>query len=331
MTPDVDTLARELLAGSARALARGLTWIEAGGERAEALIARVYPRTGRAHVVGLTGAPGSGKSTLARAVARVARARGRTVGILAVDPSSPFSGGAILGDRIRMNDLALDPGVFIRSMATRGVLGGLCRAAADGVDLLDAAGRDLILVETVGVGQDEVDVMRLAHTIVVVSVPGLGDDVQALKAGLLEIADVHLVNKADREGADRTLAELRSMLTLLPPSGSPTVGPEGAPTLPQWVPPVLGAAAAREEGVEPLMDALDGHMAYLKTSGELDRRWRRMVDARVLTIAQALVARGLAQPAAADADIERVSRRELSPHACARLLLARLAERTPHV
>ncbi len=331
MTVDVHALAEDLLAGSTRALARGLSWIEAGGERAEALVARVYPRTGRAHVVGLTGAPGSGKSTLARALALAARARGRTIGILAVDPSSPFSGGAILGDRIRMNDLALDPGVFIRSMATRGALGGLCRAAADGVDLLDAAGRDLILVETVGVGQDEVDVMRLAHTVVVVSVPGLGDDVQALKAGLLEIADVHVVNKADREGADRTLAELRSMLTLLPPSESPTAGPDGAPTANQWIPPVLGVSAAREEGIEPLLDGLDGHMAHLKTSGELDRRWRRMVGARVLKIAQELVARSLARPAAADADVERVARRELSPHACARLLLARLGERTPHV
>ncbi|HKB26427.1 MAG TPA: methylmalonyl Co-A mutase-associated GTPase MeaB [Methylomirabilota bacterium] len=318
MTTDLDTLARELLAGSTRALARGLTWIETGGERAEALVARVYPRTGRAHVVGLTGAPGSGKSTLARALALAARARGRTVGVLAVDPSSPFSGGAILGDRIRMNDLVLDPGVFIRSMATRGALGGLCRAAADGVDLLDAAGRDLILVETVGVGQDEVDVMRLAHTVVVVSVPGLGDDVQALKAGLLEIADLHVVNKVDREGADRTLAELRSMLTLLPTTES-------------WVPPVLGVSAAREQGIGPLVDGLDGHLAHLKTSGELDRRWRRMVDARVLKIAQELVARSLAQPAAGDADVERVARRELAPHACARLLLARLGERTSHV
>ena len=327
---DLDTLARELLAGSTRALARGLTWVESGGERAEALVARLYPRTGRAHVVGLTGAPGSGKSTLARALAHAARARGRTVGVLAVDPSSPFSGGAILGDRIRMNDLVLDPGVFIRSMATRGALGGLCRAAADGVDLLDAAGRDLILVETVGVGQDEVDVMRLAHTVVVVSVPGLGDDVQALKAGLLEIADLHVVNKTDREGADRTLAELRSMLTLLPPVESPA-GPDGAPAGEPWVPPVLGASAAREEGIEALMDALDGHMAYLKTSGELDRRWRRMVGARVLKIAQELVARRLAHPAAADADVDRVARRELSPHACARLLLTRLGERTSDV
>ena len=172
-TDETAALADRLLAGSTRALARGLSWVEAGGPRAEALSGRLYPHTGRAHVIGLTGSPGSGKSTLARALATAARARGLTVGIVAVDPSSPYSGGAILGDRIRMNDLALDPGVFIRSMATRGALGGLCRAAADAVDLLDAAGWNLVVAETVGVGQDEVDVMRLAHTVVVVSVPGL--------------------------------------------------------------------------------------------------------------------------------------------------------------
>src|SRR5438445_417767 len=305
------------------ARARGLTWVESGGTRAEALCARLYPHTGRAQIVGVTGAPGSGKSTLARALALVARARGRTVGILAVDPSSPFSGGAILGDRIRMSDLTLDPGVFIRSMATRGALGGLSRAAADGVDLMDAAGLELILVETVGVGQDEVDVMRLAHTIIVVSVPGLGDDVQALKAGVLEIADVHVVNKADREGADRTVAELRSMLTLLPTL-------EGT-----WIPPVLPASAARDEGIEAIADALDSHVAYLKTSGELERRRRRIVTARVLKIAQGLVAETMlggealsAEGAAGVTSLERVARRELAPHACARLFLTQIARRT---
>ena len=323
MMSDVDTLASQIVEGSARALARGLTWAESGGKRAEALSARLYPHTGRAQIVGVTGAPGSGKSTLVRGLALVARARGRTVGVVAVDPSSPFSGGAILGDRIRMNDLALDPGVFIRSMATRGALGGLCRAAADAVDLMDAAGRSLVLVETVGVGQDEVEVMRLAHTVLVVSVPGLGDDVQALKAGVLEIADVHVVNKADRDGADRTVAELRAMLTLLPAAEE------------AWMPPVLPAAAARDEGIEPIADALDGHMAYLKTSGELERRRRRIVTARVLRIAQDLVAETVlggealsAEGAASVTLIERVARRELAPHACARLFLAQIARRT---
>src|SRR5262252_5473531 len=311
MIADVETLARQITEGSTRALARGLTWIESGGARAEALCARLYPSTGRAQVVGLTGSPGSGKSTLARALALVARARGRTVGVLAVDPSSPFTGGAILGDRIRMSDLALDPGVFIRSMATRGALGGLSRAAADAVDLMDAAGRSLVLVETVGVGQDEVDVMRLAHTVVVVSVPGLGDDVQALKAGLLEIADVHVVNKADRDGADRTLAELRSMLTLLPRKEE------------AWVPPVLPCVAAREEGVEALFDALGAHLDALKASGELDLRRRATARARVLDIARELVAESLvgADAGAAGALLERVARRELAPHPAARALL----------
>jgi len=331
MKNDVSTLAREIIAGSHRALARGLTWIETGGARAEDLCARLYPHTGRAHVVGLTGAAGGGKSTLARALTRVARVRGRTVGILAVDPSSPFSGGAILGDRIRMNDLSLDPGVFIRSMATRGALGGLCRAAADGVDLLDATGRGLIIVETVGVGQDEVDVMRLAHTVVVVSVPGLGDDVQALKAGVLEIADIHVVNKADREGADRTLAELRAMLTLGPPVDRPLAGASASPTGNPWVPPVLPAMAAREEGIEAVAAAVDRHLAHLETSGELERRRRKMVAARVLKIAQELVAGSFWRFEECEADVERVVRRSLSPHACARALLARMGERIADV
>src|SRR5437016_5979468 len=320
---EVERLATQISEGSIRALGRGLTWVESGGARAEALSARLYPYTGRAQVVGLTGAPGSGKSTLARTLALVARARGRTVGIVAVDPSSPFSGGAILGDRIRMNDLALEPAVFIRSMRPRGARGGPSRAAADAVDLMDAAGLGLVLVETVGVGQDEVDVMRLAHTIIVVSAPGLGDDVQALKAGVLEIADVHVVNKADRDGADRTVSELRAMLTLLPTA-------EGA-----WIPPVLPASAARDEGIEAIGDALDSHMAFQKTSGELERRRRRIVTARVLRIAQDLVAEtvlaGALGPEGATREslLERVARRELAPHACARALLAQAAGRAP--
>ena len=310
----VTTLAEAILGGAVRPLARGLTWIEAGGARAEALSERLYPHGGRAHVIGITGAAGGGKSTLVRALARAARARGRTVGIIAVDPSSPFTGGAILGDRIRMNDLALDPGVFIRSMATRGALGGLSRATADAVDLMDASGRDPILVETVGVGQDEVDIMRIAQTVVVVSVPGLGDDVQALKAGVLEIADVHVVNKADREGADRTMAELRAMLTLIPQK-------EGA-----WMPPVLPCVAAREEGIDALLDALGGHLDAAKASGELEARRRRAARTRMLQIAQDLLADAMGGAEGVDAGplLDQVTRRELGPHAGARRLLGRV-------
>jgi LAO/AO transport system kinase len=309
--PDVDAMADAIAAGAPRALARGLTWVEAGGPRAEALCARLYPRGGRAHVVGITGSPGGGKSTLVRALARAARARDQHVGIVAVDPSSPFSGGAILGDRIRMNDLALDPGVFIRSMATRGALGGLARATADAVDLMDAAGWNPIFVETVGVGQDEVDVMRVAETVIVVSVPGLGDDVQALKAGILEIADVHVVNKADRDGADRTQSDLRAMLHLLPHV-------EGA-----WVPPILPTVAAREEGIDAVVAALDAHRADLAASGEGAARRRRNARARMLQIAQGLLADAMSNGDAGEpaALVEDVARRALAPHAAARMLL----------
>ena len=190
--------------------------MEDGGAEAHALLAALHPHTGRGHVIGITGTPGTGKSTLVNALAKAYRERGRTVGIIAVDPTSPFSGGALLGDRVRMRDLAGDPGVFIRSMATRGSLGGLARATADVVAVLDAAGFDRILVETVGVGQAEVDIAGAAHTTIVVEAPGLGDEVQAIKAGVLEIADLFAVNKADREGADHTVMALQMMQGLAP-------------------------------------------------------------------------------------------------------------------
>ena len=286
--------------------------MEAGGDRAEALGEAAYAGSAWAHVVGVTGAAGVGKSTLVAALAMEARRRGLTVGILAIDPSSPFTGGAILGDRVRMSDLSGDAGVFIRSMAARGELGGLCQAAAGGIDLLRAAGKHLVLVETVGVGQDEVDVMRVAHTTVLVSVPGLGDDVQTMKAGLFEIADIHVVNKADREGAGEVVAQIEAMLHL---------GTQG-----QWQPPVLRTVAVRGEGIAAVVDAITAHAAHLRDSGELAARERRIAEARVVKLAQTLVADSLRRPRvnSASFDIDRVARRELSPYACAKMLLDRV-------
>ncbi len=311
MTPSAERLAQSILGGSIRALARGLTWAEEAGEKAELLSELLYAHTGKAHVVGITGSPGSGKSTLARALARAARRRGLGVGILAVDPSSPFSGGSILGDRIRMNDLTGDPGIFIRSMATHGAPGGLCRAAGDAVDLMDAFGKEFVIVETVGVGQDEVDVMNLAATVVVVSVPGLGDDIQTLKAGILEIADIHVVNKADREGADRVLADLRSMLTVH--STQEKI----------WIPPILACVASREEGIEPLLDATHTHEANLRETGEREMRRCRIAGSRVLRIAEGLLKQEVRHMGEHPEQMfQRVAQRELGPHACARTLFA---------
>ena len=212
-------------------------------------MARIYRRAGRAHVIGITGVPGSGKSTLVAKLGQMLRENGKKLGIVAVDPSSPFSGGSILGDRIRMADLALDAGVYIRSMATRGAMGGMARAALDAVDILDVAGFGTIIIETVGVGQDEVEIARASHTTIVVSAPGLGDEIQAIKAGILEIADIHVVSKCDRSDANRTLTDLKSMLAL------GTVGKDK----PEWTIPVIGVSSFSGEGFDDLIKAIDRH------------------------------------------------------------------------
>ncbi|HLH38986.1 MAG TPA: methylmalonyl Co-A mutase-associated GTPase MeaB [Bryobacteraceae bacterium] len=236
------SLAEKIIAGDARALARAATWIENRRPEAEHLLRELFPRTGRALILGITGAPGAGKSTLVDQLARALRAEGKTVGVIAVDPTSPYSGGAILGDRIRMQQHHSDPGVFIRSMATRGWLGGLAAATTEMTLLLDGAGFDAILVETVGVGQDEVEIARLADVTLVVMVPGMGDDVQAIKAGIMEIADVFVINKADLAGADKLERELRSYLTL-------------AHRADGWVPKIVQAVASDGKGIVETMAA----------------------------------------------------------------------------
>ncbi len=269
-----------------RALARALTRIENGEAAGQDAVRAAWARTGRAHRVGVTGAPGSGKSTLVSALARAWRSSGRSVAILSIDPSSPLTGGAILGDRIRMRELSGDPGVFIRSMASRGAAGGLASAAADAVALLDAHGFDLVVVETVGAGQSEVDVVRLADSVVVVEAPGMGDDVQAIKAGILEIADVLVVNKSDRPGAQKTIAALQAALDLAPQShghhGVAASSEEHIHAPDGWSTPVLATAATTGAGVSALIDALKLHHEWLQQSGEAELRRTRRAGHEVL-------------------------------------------------
>jgi len=265
-----DALADGIRAGRYRALAQAISLVERDSPESERLLAEIYPATGKARIIGITGSPGAGKSTLVASMARHYRAQNLRVGIIAVDPTSPFSGGAILGDRIRMTDLYTDRGVFIRSMATRGFLGGLARATNDVVDILDASGFDVVLVETVGVGQDEVEVVRTVQTNLVVLVPGMGDDIQAIKAGIMEIGDVFVVNKADRPGADKTVTEVTMMMSLVEEHGD-------------WVPPIIKTVAHKGEGVPELDEAIVQHFDYLQASGELLRRNRERVRIRIAT------------------------------------------------
>ena len=305
-------VADRVLAGDVRAAARLIRLIDDARPEAEAILRELWPRTGRAQIVGITGNPGAGKSTLVDRLVAHLRAQGKTVGVLAVDPTSPFTGGAILGDRIRMQDHALDPGVFIRSLATRGQLGGLSRATSDCARVLDAMGKDVILIETVGVGQDEVEVCRLAHTTVVVVVPGLGDDIQAIKAGILEVADLFAVNKSDREGADRTVRDLRSMLEL-----GHAIGKEAGHEI-----AIVKCVASRNEGVAEVWSAIEAHYQFLKSGpGLVERETQRAKNELVEVLRDRLLNVALQKLAQEGAHLDdlalRIARREIDPYSVA--------------
>jgi LAO/AO transport system kinase len=314
------TLAERLLAGDKRALARAITLVEDDRPQGWELVREVYPHTGRAAVVGFTGPPGVGKSTLLAALTKAERARDRTVGVLSVDPSSPFTQGALLGDRIRLSEHFLDPGVFIRSMANRGALGGLSEAALQAALLMDAAGRDVVFVETVGVGQAEVDVIDHADTVVLVLMPGSGDSIQALKAGIMEIPDVIVVNKADHPLTDTMVREIRGVLSL----GSAT-GAGGGPD--SWRVPIVKTQAAFEQGIEQLVEQMEAHRAHIQAQGTLLERRRRNLMNEVVAIAAARMRRELEASIREDPDVQElldeVCARRLDPASAATRILAR--------
>jgi LAO/AO transport system kinase len=315
-TYDPDALVAGALKGERAAIARLISMVEQGGENASTAISKLYPHTGSAYTVGITGAPGAGKSTLTdKLIARI-RKEDVDVGVLAIDPSSPFSGGAILGDRVRMQDHATDPGVFIRSMATRGHLGGLSLATPQAVRVLDAAGKPWVLVETVGVGQVEIEVAGAADTTMVVVNPGWGDAVQAAKAGLLEIADLFVVNKADRDGAAETVRDLEFMLDL-----SLDAGPHGS----GWRPPIVKTVASKGEGFEELWEAINSHRAFLESDGRLAaRRTKRIRDELKAIVVERLYERAgrVCTGERFDRLAASVEAREVDPYSAAESLLA---------
>lgn len=307
--------AAQILQGSTRSAARLITWLEDEDARAYECMPKLYPHTGKAYVIGITGAPGAGKSTLTDKLARAIRKSGLTVGIIAIDPSSPFTGGALLGDRVRMSELSNDPEIYIRSMATRGFLGGMSKATGDVVRVLDAFGKDVIIIETVGVGQDEVDIIGIADTTCLVLVPGLGDSIQSMKAGIMEIADVFVVNKSDKPGADQVCAEVCSRLDI-----------DSQIKANDWTPPVQKAVAVEDIGVEELWQAIESHRKFLQDSGKFYEKRRERTYKETLQLIHnelfKVVREYLQQSGKLDKAVEEILRRQGDPYTLMREIVS---------
>lgn len=332
---DESGLASRVIEGDVRAASRLMRRIDDNVPSAAKDLQALFPRTGNAYVIGITGSPGAGKSTLTDRLIAAYRAQGKRVGVIAVDPTSPFTGGAILGDRIRMQDHATDPGVFIRSLATRGNLGGLSRATGDCIRVMDAMGLDVILVETVGVGQDEIDIAQMAHTTVVVLVPGMGDDIQAIKAGILEVADLFVVNKSDLDGADRVVRELRQMLELRHAvkggvkRAKKNAVPADAPR--EWEPPILKAIAAKNQGIAEIVEKVAEHRTFLEETGEKATRERTRAAMQFIALLRERLLRGALarlerEKGRLDEVAGQIARKQADPYDLADALARQLAE-----
>lgn len=312
---EISDYAARLLGGDVAAGARVIRWLDDADPRGPSVLSAISAHTGRAHVVGVTGPPGAGKSTLTNCLIGELRSRGYRVGVLAIDPSSPFTGGAILGDRVRMSQHTLDPDVFIRSIGTRGQGGGLSRSTHDACQVMDAMGYQLILVETVGVGQDEIDVVALAHSTVIVGVPGLGDEVQAVKAGLMEAGDIFVINKADRDGFDAVWRQFELMLHLRDEARRRSGSAEET-SLSDWTPPLLSAIANLNKGAKEIVDAVESHRHALEDSGEFAHRTRHRLRAQFYTLIREAVLKEV-HAAFVDEDMHRLETGEWDPYTAA--------------